>query len=444
MLNKILWDIVVKLDPGARVHDEDDPGECQLPVDERVGLFGKGSFRQSPYARMVRWGECYSMNCPTCGDTRGRLYICHRFGTSMRSGSRNIRFGRKGMVHCHNEDCQVNEFHRDSFWKWLNSRIDLPRQYASTAIAADTGPRELDPSSLHLMADIALPEPRYSLFADETPSEVVRYLQDRGFDPHALDSHWHICYSPRGAEYQDSSGAVRTLQSGRIIIPVWQHNRCVYWQARALSGADMPKYINPGVSKTSLLYNVDNAMLFPNICIFEGATNCWRFGPASIALLGKGLNQGQKAVMKTLWKYDGLGVVCLDEDTYTPDKFGIVHNTDLRRAQDIIRSGVFPRGVAVMRLRGGDGAEHDPRRLWQLFHMAVERAVLDPDKITDAVVDEKDVPVPPAEDERPPAVDELVSEKQDLEIVDEDGLDGDWETADVWLEKQLYGEEEDA
>jgi len=433
MLNKQLWEMILKLDPNAQVHNEDSPGICQLPAKESSTLFGSAKKRLATYASMLDWGECYSMNCPTCGDTRSRLYICHRYGTSIRSQDTTIQFGKRGMVHCHNEECQINEIHRDAFWKWLHGSIELPKGYARAAVSIDVKPRTLDPASMHLMSSIELPSPRYSILAEETPPEILEYIRERGYDPVKIAAEWNISYCPAGAVYPDSLGEDKTLYDGRIIIPTWQHGRCVYWQGRSIRKNAPLKYINPGAGKTSLLYNADNAMMYPDVVIFEGPINCWRFGKASVALLGKNLSSGQKAIMKALWGYDGCGIVCLDEDVYTRDRFGRISNRDLKHAEALLKDKVFPRGVAVLRLRNGDADRHIPERLWQLASMAVKKAVTDPSKVRESIVDECYVTEPPPEDIKPPAVDSLVEYRYNLDIEDEDGLDGDWESSDIVL-----------
>jgi hypothetical protein len=442
MLNPMLWEAVKSVDPNAQVHDEGDPGEFHMPATTPSGLFGdakgKGKAKtMDRYAYMSRWGERYSMDCRACGDTRGRLYVCHRYGTKLKPpGSKGmVRFGRRSLVSCKNEECQINEFHRDAFWRWFD-KLPLPRHYETKAIDPLAVPAQVDASAFNLLATVQLPEPRFPLLSDDTPLHVLRYLCDRRFDPAVLASKHQVMFCPRGARYPGpGENETKTLYEDRLLLPVWQHNRCVYWQARSLDRTSRLKYINPGASKSSLLYNMDAAMNHPNICVFEGATNTWRFGDASTALLGKGLSQGQIALMKTLWGYDGCAVVCLDEDVYAPDRFGVVHDTDLRRAEALIRAEAFPRGVGVLRLRGGDAADHDERRLWQLFDMAVARATLSVDGLGDAIVDEADVSTPPDEKQGPPRVDCLVKDRENLVIEDEDGLDGDWEGSDSWASR---------
>src|SRR5579862_7193886 len=52
-------------------------------------------------AHVSSWGETYKVNCPFCSDTRGRLYISHRWGVrDPRTGDDLLH-----LAFCHNEEC---------------------------------------------------------------------------------------------------------------------------------------------------------------------------------------------------------------------------------------------------------------------------------------------------------------------------------------------------
>ena len=46
------------------------------------------------YAVVESWGECYRINCPACGDTKGRLYFSHLYSQTTKANTVTYRFGR--------------------------------------------------------------------------------------------------------------------------------------------------------------------------------------------------------------------------------------------------------------------------------------------------------------------------------------------------------------
>ena len=192
----------------------------------------------------------------------------------------------------------------------------------------------------------------------------------------------------------------------RVLIPIIQHRILVGWQARSLDpDVKRFKYLFPeGMQKSRWLYNLDQALMYPDVLITEGVPNVWRIGDDSTALFGKVLHQPQMHLMKLIWGFDGLAVLCLDEDTY-------INDIDLAVADLLRASQAFPRGVSVLRLRGGDPAQHTRERMRQLKFLATKLATVDPANALAAVLDEEKVsgeihegeaPEPFVPDNRPP------------------------------------------
>jgi len=410
MLNQKLYDKLVEACEQVHVTNEGDPGSYEVsepPVGK--SLFAKG-FRA--YAYMPSWGECYSVCCPICKDTRFRLYFGHRWGTTVRTEKQVVYFGKRTLCDCKNESCQKSTKHAEAFWKFIDENI-LKNDSSFGPLETKLPVKSVVIDNFSLMVDMPMPAPNYGIFDDRVPDYVRDIWQnERQFDLVELDQKYRVRYMPSYAVWINPvTKDVQTFTEDRLIIPVWQHNRLIYWQARRMDGVKEKKYINPHLPKQSLLYNLDTALEYPTVMIFEGFTNVWRFGDASIALAGKKLSDGQKQIMHVVWGYDGLGIVCLDEDTYA-------ENLDIETARSLLKDKVFKRGVSILRLRGGDAAQHTRLRLWQLYEIASQKAVTDPKELQANIIDEQFILTPPSDSQKAPAVDALVKQKEQFDALE--------------------------
>jgi hypothetical protein len=81
----------------------------------------------------------------------------------------------------------------------------------------------------------------------------------------------------------------------RIILPVYDSNHSlVYWQGRAVSHGQVPKYINPSADKSSLLYQ-RGCTSTERVIVTEDILSCIRVGrhiPA-VSILGTSTSHGQ-------------------------------------------------------------------------------------------------------------------------------------------------------
>lgn len=91
----------------------------------------------------------------------------------------------------------------------------------------------------------------------------------------------------------------------RVVFPVFEGGRLVYWQARAMwegSGPDFVKSLNPpksvgGVTSAQTLFNYDQAVIVGRglVCITEGPIDAIHAGPDAVATFGKQLTGVQIA-----------------------------------------------------------------------------------------------------------------------------------------------------
>jgi hypothetical protein len=89
---------------------------------------------------------------------------------------------------------------------------------------------------------------------------------------------------------------------GRLIFPVWEDRRLLYFQGRAMwaptPGQRYLKSLNPPTGdrhavSSELLMNLDQAKFYPRVAIVEGPTDLVRTGPDAVATFGKRLTDAQ-------------------------------------------------------------------------------------------------------------------------------------------------------
>jgi hypothetical protein len=88
--------------------------------------------------------------------------------------------------------------------------------------------------------------------------------------------------------------------ANRLIFPVYENQRLVYYQGRAMREAfpgelDFRKSLNPPRSpgaavSSEVLMNLDLARNFPRVAVVEGPIDCVHAGPASVCCFGKRLS----------------------------------------------------------------------------------------------------------------------------------------------------------
>lgn len=101
--------------------------------------------------------------------------------------------------------------------------------------------------------------------------------------------------------------------AGRLIFPVWEEQRFVYYQARAgwsLRAGDI-KALNPPATpgaavSSEVLMNLDVARHYPRVAVVEGPTDLVRAGADAVCTFGKQISSAQIARLRRA------GVRCLD------------------------------------------------------------------------------------------------------------------------------------
>jgi hypothetical protein len=311
-------------------------------------------------------GEYYVVVCPFCHDTKGHLYVNHRWGVRDReNGTRNL-----WLANCFLDDCMT---------KWEN-REALAERLEDYSLSAAAG-------ELVLAEAVEAPPfelwelPRnFTLLSDLGPKHLAcRYVCDRGFSPPELSREWGIGYAC--ADY----GADR----GRLIIPLraclrdfndpgeldgdedaWQ---LVGYQSRAVWESQHPKYLTTqGTRKSRLLYGLDR---LPHggkgpVIVCEGPTDVWRAGPGAVAVLGKHISDAQCKLLRAHAPGADI-VVMLDPDA--ADAAGpAAERIRTTLARDLV-ADVPPGRVAVAKLPDDrDPGDCSRREIWACAKKALK------------------------------------------------------------------------
>lgn len=246
-------------------------------------------------------GEYYRVDCPYCGDRKGRLWVNHCWNTK-----RNGRTFGKHLIVCYNEECDMRNFEFELMqWMGTSGLIEMPRCATPDEYLKSLEIREVT------LPGVCLP---LGGLPDDHPAK--NYLRSRNFDPAELAEVWGLQYCV-SAEVDNNGHIPGTtifgrLVTNRIIIPVWWESKLVGWQARAINDYNEPKYYTmPDFKKRLVLFNGDRAQQYPMVVITEGFMKCARVGAMSVALLGKSLSNHQAGLIADIW---GEKPICIMTD----------------------------------------------------------------------------------------------------------------------------------
>ncbi len=122
-------------------------------------------------------------------------------------------------------------------------------------------------------------------------THLSRYVTDRGFSIEYART-FGVCLAVNGLFYD------------RVVLPVYEHGRLLWFQARAVDPDRKPKYLNPRGSKGECLFNYEHAYAYGSqgwpVWITEGAFNAMAVGYSGIALFGKTMSQVQELKIRSI------------------------------------------------------------------------------------------------------------------------------------------------
>jgi hypothetical protein len=310
------------------VVNEDSEGELIITSEN-------GSLR----ATQCRGGEEYKLNCPVCGDTRKRLYVSHWvFKPVVQKGKRVYT---DGLFYCHNEKCNLSDYRRD-----LSTKVKMGD---SVVVVRKSRRKKVE-------GEFPLPEGCLPVNSHDAPVAIRKYLEGRAFDLDELYEKWNVMYCESIPGYTESGP--------KIVYPITLFGKNIGWQARLCwdpckedQRAGVRKYyFAPGLSKSEILYNRDQARNQEITVIVEGVTDVHRLGACAVAIFGKVPSLRQTQIFRNVFGYN-LGVMLLDSDA------------DKEAEEYVARyaQGIFSQGLISVRMPEGDPASHSAEYLWDLI-----------------------------------------------------------------------------
>lgn len=298
-------------------------------------------------------GEEYQVNCPLCGDKRRRLYINHRYGTTV--------LGAEvwHLAHCFNESCAVNPWLRE---RMNDASLGIVALRAPAAEAADPDDTEAVAAEAAANHDKVTAVP-VDMLPPEHPAAC--YLDGRGFDRRWLYDRFRVGFH--------EAGGSRRLVNRRIVAPVFYGGTLVGWSARAIPGytrltpgdpgKSWPyregKYVNSaGMPKSQFVYNIDLARQHDVIAVVEGVTDVWRVGEWGAGLLGKKMSAAQRRLLCRVAEPRGAWLVLFGDADAAADW------RDNRDA--LLRAYVHADRVRLHLFRKGDPGDRTSKELCDL------------------------------------------------------------------------------
>ena len=235
------------------------------------------------------------IDCPFCSDSKKHLYV-------------NVS---KGVVHCHKcgysssfialvekiEERPIKNLH--SLFSEISTRIENFSERVKAGLQKK--------KKLETNRNFARFPQGYSRLNLKSLSWFGKlaadYLHSRGFDDDKIVK-YKLGYCTKGRF------------AGRVIIPVFEKDRLVYYIGRSISSSGK-KVLNPSKEEcggaSQFLFNYDLAKDYDEIILCEGAFDAITIGDDAVAFFGKEMSDAQLQKILLLGK-DKKFVVCLDGD----------------------------------------------------------------------------------------------------------------------------------
>jgi len=111
-------------------------------------------------------------------------------------------------------------------------------------------------------------------------------------------------------------GCVFGKYSGRLVLPVLERGKLVFWQARDTTGNSTLRYLTPpGYSGAACLFNIDKAATFDPVIICEGVFSALKAGPDAVATFGNKISVPQVELLRERGVRNV--VLCHDPDSWS-------------------------------------------------------------------------------------------------------------------------------
>ncbi len=107
--------------------------------------------------------------------------------------------------------------------------------------------------------------------------------------------------------------AYKGKYKGRIIIPIYdEENNLVYFQGRAVNDSIKPKYLNPDLDKTTVIYNISKFERDKYIIVTEGLLDAFMVPPQGTTSLGSSITE--EFIKELFTKTDKGVIIAYDND----------------------------------------------------------------------------------------------------------------------------------
>jgi len=348
MLNPDLLHLLEDLIPDGdwAVLNEDRPATVCVSDNTPVTPLSGNAGRAQSRVTVAGWGEVYKGRCPVCerpNSRKKRLFVSHISGQFVSAGDIQAR---TGLVYvCHNEHCRVPELDKNAL---LIAR--LPELGINATPSLSSVPYQV------LSESCTLPRAYKRVNDPETPDNIREYLIGRGFDLEELATDYLVGWARKDEVWFKASPAQKAngiedsvTYSDRVVIPIICQGMLAGFQARSIDDDPKYKYLNKpnGLSKSSLLYNLDRAILRKEVCVCEGVTDVWKVGDRGVATFGRNPSEWQLWALSVGWKSDGMGILI-------PDANDPLAADVARESQRyLVEKEAFPRGCHILELAEG-------------------------------------------------------------------------------------------
>lgn len=362
MLNKTLYDRLMEIFGDVGITNEDSHADLAYKYPPTLS----GSIK-------VQWdivegtsGEWYTVRCPFCHDRSRHLNISYlSFSAPSIPGYQTE--GRGLIANCFH-GCLKDHPER------VLQLANLIQVRGTTYLKIEKVQKQETPTELSedlSISGIRTWCPEYVPIAEGTvlPDIIDTYIKDRGWTKKQLE----LYRAGFGAVYSYSSGTAINNGSLMLIFPFAQRNKLKGFQARAPYSKEeceeknfLRWYTHPGLKKTVVLYNLDNAAKYPFVCISEGVTDVLQIGPYGVGTMGTSPSKYQKQLLAANWS-DGAAF-------FLPDMTAI-HNADgtVTWPKDLAQAVVdeanekhyFKYGAYVVQLKGDDPGSLTQAQIWE-------------------------------------------------------------------------------
>ena len=322
MINPRLYGVLKHLYNEVRIQDE--------------GMAPRLTYdQQTRRIKVLDRGEHYYLNCPICGEDKGRLAIGSSWLT--RHEGRLVTTGAR----CFNDGCEV---YKPEFYSRILRLIESPK-----ALELEKPYRSLENKPPRPERVWRLPNGFQLLdqLADDHPAVTFLRAKYNGLTPTYLAQAY-------GVGYTDQYDPEFRLSAGRIIFPVYTGGKLVGWQGRTIRPTEKVRwYLPSGFSKDRAMYNLERVTQHQIPVICEGIATAISAGPSGLAIYGVSLSENQCRLLGQRFR---TAIIGLDPETQVLDlrmKNPIRQAHELKRRLDpflSMPSQLFPYPAEVLAL----------------------------------------------------------------------------------------------